>query len=146
MTSVTPGRFSKAPRSTVPRLPVIPIAVRCAPGMGCAWSPRVSTAATTRRMSSGEAAESITISMRVLSFDRLRAYQTGPDGPQEVADREEEPVFRPRRTARALPRGVRLRHQAQGRLADLRPHEIHGERRPRDHHPGKRHGHGDEAR
>src|SRR5262245_11155565 len=69
MTSVTPGRFSKAPRSTDPRVPVMPIAVRCAPGMGCAWRPRLSTAETTRRMSSGEADASMTINMRVLSSE-----------------------------------------------------------------------------
>ncbi len=68
MTSLTPGRFSKAPRSTVPLLPVMPIAVRWAPGMGWACSPSVSITPTTRRTSSAVAAASITMSMRVLSL------------------------------------------------------------------------------
>src|SRR5262245_13346901 len=83
MTSVTPGRFSNAPRSTDPRFPVMPIAVRWAPGMGCAWRPRLSTAETTRRMSSGEADASITISMRVLSSEPTQIVSNHrPKGPR----------------------------------------------------------------
>ena len=47
---------------------------------------------------------------------------------------------------RAVVAGVRLRHQAQGRLADLCPDEVHGEGRPGDHHARERHRHGDQAR
>ena len=67
MTSLTPGRFSKAPASTVPRLPVIPMAVRWAPGIGWACKPSPWTVPTTRWMSSAVAAASMTMSMRVLS-------------------------------------------------------------------------------
>ena len=35
MTSATPESSSRLPRSTSPWLPVIPMAVRWAPGMGC---------------------------------------------------------------------------------------------------------------
>jgi hypothetical protein len=62
MTSRTPGRPSKIGASTAPLLPVIPIAVRCAPGMGCAFIPRASTTATTPRISSGVALCRITTS------------------------------------------------------------------------------------
>ena len=44
MTSSTPGRLSKTGASSAPLLPVMPIAVRCAPGMGWALNPRASIA------------------------------------------------------------------------------------------------------
>src|SRR5262245_49564020 len=63
MTSRTPGRLSKMGASTAPLFPVMPMAVRWLPGMGCAFMPRASTAATTPRMSSGVALCRITTSM-----------------------------------------------------------------------------------
>ena len=47
MTSSTPWSDSKWAGSTTPRLPVMPIAVRWAPGIGCALRPRPSTFRTT---------------------------------------------------------------------------------------------------
>src|SRR5664280_26281 len=64
MTSRTPGRLSNAPGPTVPLLPVMPTAVRCAPGMGWAFNPSRSAAATTRPTSSPVALRSMTISTR----------------------------------------------------------------------------------
>src|SRR4249919_25070 len=63
MTSSTPGMLSNTGRSSVPRLPVMPIAVRCAPGIGWALKPRVSIARTTPAMSSCVAPCRITTSI-----------------------------------------------------------------------------------
>src|SRR5512140_1492763 len=62
MTSRTPGRFSKAAGPTVPLLPVMPIAVRWAPGIGSAFSPSFSAAATTPSTSLPVAVRSMTMS------------------------------------------------------------------------------------
>ena len=62
------GRCSNDADSTEPRFPVTLIAVRCAPGMGCAWKPRLWTASTTLRTWSAVAAESMTISIGLLSL------------------------------------------------------------------------------
>ncbi len=51
MTSSTPGRLSKAEVSRAPLLPVMPMAVRCAPGMAWALKPRASMARTTPSIS-----------------------------------------------------------------------------------------------
>src|SRR6266705_5989057 len=71
MTSSTPGRLSKTGASTAPRLPVIPMAVRWAPGMGWALNPRASMAATTPRISSGVALCRITTSTVAFSLEPL---------------------------------------------------------------------------
>ena len=132
----------------VPRLPVMPIAVRCAPGNGVRLETEPSTVSTTRRMSSAVAAASITMSIGVLSSEATAAesnsfrLRTG-GGPRIV----KKSLFLA--LARVPPRRLaapRLRRQAQGRLADLRPDEVHGEGRPRHHHARERHGHGDQAR
>src|SRR6266542_3824612 len=62
MTSSTPGRPSKTGASSAPLLPVTPMAVRCAPGMGCALKPRASIASATPRISSAVAPLRITTS------------------------------------------------------------------------------------
>src|SRR5262249_9106429 len=135
MTSRTPGRFSKAPGSTLPRFPVMPIAVRCVPGMGCAWSPWLWTASTTRRMSSAVATESITINMRVLKYGPQPALSNRiGNRVQEARDSEKQDPAGASFDVSALLGRLGVRHQAQGRLADLRQDEIHGEGRPRDHH------------
>ncbi len=55
ITSSTPGMLSNTGRSTAPRLPVMPIAVRCAPGIGCAFHSRASIARTTPAISAAVA-------------------------------------------------------------------------------------------
>src|SRR5258707_11444394 len=62
MTSSTPGRLSKTGASSAPLLPVTPMAVRCAPGMGWALKPRASIASATPRISSAVAPLRITTS------------------------------------------------------------------------------------
>src|SRR3990172_6263927 len=88
MTSSTPGRLSKTGRSTAPRLPVMPIAVRCTPGMGWALKPRASMAATAPRISSGVALWRITTSKG-----------SGPRGepapPTPVEEVEDQPGHEP---------------------------------------------------
>ena len=64
MTSSTPGIEAKSARSTTPMLPVMPIAVRCAPAMACALRPCASIFRTTPSTCSGAASIFITISMR----------------------------------------------------------------------------------
>src|SRR5207247_8883550 len=69
MTSSTPGRLSKTGASTAPLLPVVPMAVRWAAGMGSALSPLASMAATTPRISSGVALCRITTSTVPFSLE-----------------------------------------------------------------------------
>ena len=49
MHSMTPAMDSRTPRSTAPLLPVMPMAVRPEPGMGCAFRPRDSMRSQTAR-------------------------------------------------------------------------------------------------
>src|SRR6266849_11123151 len=71
MTSLTPGKFSTLAGSFFASCPVTPIAVRCAPGIGCALRPRRSMCRTTASICSAEAAASITTSMRASIIDGL---------------------------------------------------------------------------
>jgi hypothetical protein len=63
MASATPGRLSKRTASTGPVLPVMPMAVRDAPGRGCALSPNSSTVRTTSSTCAAVASAFITMSM-----------------------------------------------------------------------------------
>ena len=69
ITSATPASSSMFPRSTSPWLPVIPIAVRCAPGSGCARYPSPSICSQTALISSGVACAFITTSMVLPSLE-----------------------------------------------------------------------------
>src|SRR5205823_5716318 len=69
--SATPAMFSKRAGSTAPWLPVMPIAVRVAPGMTCGRYPRCSISFTTAATSCSAAPAFITISMARLSYTRL---------------------------------------------------------------------------
>src|SRR6266508_6073722 len=122
MTSATPGRFSKAPVSTEPRLPVMPMAVRCAPGIACAWSPRLSTVSTTRRTSSAEAAESMTMSIRWYHVSHARLCQTGGRGTSDEATWSPGSGSDSGCFCR-----LRLQHQAEGRFHHLCPLQVRGE-------------------
>jgi hypothetical protein len=72
MISRTPGRFSRPVGSTVPRLPVMPIATRWAPGIGVALRPICSTASITRATAAASARESMTMSIGANIPDRMR--------------------------------------------------------------------------
>src|SRR5579863_5953610 len=63
MHSTTPGMESSEPVSIAPLLPVIPMAVRPAPGIGCARKPSDSICAHTARTCSSVALDCITTSM-----------------------------------------------------------------------------------
>src|SRR6266849_4682884 len=63
MHSPTPGMDSRTPRSTAPLLPVMPIAVRIEPGMGCALRPRLSIRWQTARTCSSVACDCMTTSI-----------------------------------------------------------------------------------
>ncbi len=63
MHSTTPGRDSRTPRSTASLLPVMPMAVRIEPGMGCALRPRLSIRLQTSRICSSVAWDCMTTSM-----------------------------------------------------------------------------------
>src|SRR5579864_160577 len=63
MTSSTPGIEAKSARSTTPMLPVMPMAVRWAPGIGWALRPCDSIFSTTPSTCSGAASIFITINM-----------------------------------------------------------------------------------
>src|SRR6267143_2321012 len=63
MTSATPDRFSKRRPSIGPGFPVIPMAVRVAPGIGCARKPIASTILTTASTSRAVALAFITINI-----------------------------------------------------------------------------------
>src|SRR5690242_13874514 len=63
MHSITPGIDSSTPRSTDPWFPVMPIAVRPAPGIGCARNPSFSIRSHTARTCSSVACDCITTSM-----------------------------------------------------------------------------------
>src|SRR4051794_35911538 len=65
MSSCTPGSTSSVRGSTALRLPVMPMAVRVAPGSGCGVSCRRLTAASTCSTCSGVACLSMTTSMAV---------------------------------------------------------------------------------
>ena len=62
MTSSTPGRLSKTGASSAPLLPVTPMAVRWAPGIGWALNPRASIASPTPRICSAVASFRMTTS------------------------------------------------------------------------------------
>src|SRR5437899_8961513 len=63
MHSPTPGMDSRTPRSTAPLLPVMPMAVRIEPGIGCALRPRLSMRLQTSRTCSSVACDCMTTSM-----------------------------------------------------------------------------------
>src|SRR5205814_5662179 len=63
MTSLTPANVSRISGSAAPCAPVMPIAVRLAPGIGWALRPILSTCRTTASICSGRAPASITTSM-----------------------------------------------------------------------------------
>src|SRR5271163_763622 len=63
MHSTTPGMESSEPVSMAPLFPVMPIAVRPAPGMGCARNPIASICSQTARTCSSVAFDCITTSM-----------------------------------------------------------------------------------
>src|SRR5262245_37228259 len=71
MTSATPARFSKRRPSIGPSLPVMPIAVRVAPGMGCARKPTASITLTTASISDAVALGFITINIDRKWLDRF---------------------------------------------------------------------------
>src|SRR5262249_23357844 len=64
---------------------VMPMAVRCAPGIACAWRPRLWTVSTTRRTSSGEAAESMTMSIAWYHVWPVQACQRGASVKSRIA-------------------------------------------------------------
>src|SRR5579884_1607647 len=66
MTSATPGISSRLVCCTIPLLPVMPIAVRCAPGIGWARNPKDSIFSHTARTSCSVACAFITTSIRPL--------------------------------------------------------------------------------
>src|SRR5262252_2935835 len=78
MHSTTPGMDSRTPRSTASLLPVMPIAVRPAPGMGCAFRPSDSILSQTERTSASVAWEFMTTSM-AMSL-RARGFQCSRKG------------------------------------------------------------------
>src|SRR5437660_12361401 len=63
MHSPTPGMDSRTPRSTAPLLPVMPMAVRIEPGIGCALRPRLSLRLQTSRTCSSVACDCMTTSL-----------------------------------------------------------------------------------
>ena len=90
MTSRTPGRLSKIGASRAPLFPVIPMAVRCVPGMAWALKPRASMASIAPRICSGVASCRITTSTGVSSANP----DSSPRGPVGALARA-----RPRRVA-----------------------------------------------
>src|SRR6266849_11105991 len=83
MTSCTPG-ISSSPISTRPWLPVMPIAVRCAPGMLCGRSPCASIFLHTARTCSSVACACITTNIACLrkhQFSRARGRSAETECP-----------------------------------------------------------------
>src|SRR6202050_4661875 len=72
MHSTTPDMPSSVPTSTAPLLPVIPIAVRAAPGIGWAFIPADSRRWQTARICSSVAWASMTTSILGLLIDNKR--------------------------------------------------------------------------
>src|SRR5882757_3511611 len=70
MHSTTPGIDSRMPRSTAPLLPVMPMAVRPAPGMGWAFRPRDSILSQTERTCSSVALDCMTTSISCVLWER----------------------------------------------------------------------------
>src|SRR5256885_8663612 len=68
MASATPGRFSKCCKLIAPLLPVMPMAVRVAPGMVCERKPSASITRTTPAISASVALAFITTSISELPF------------------------------------------------------------------------------
>src|SRR5262245_31714 len=96
--------------------------------MAWAWRPRLSTVLTTRATSSAVAAESMTMSMGVVSWWALSALST------RCFRDKPHPRNRLRRFRFRLRRRDGVQHQIEGRIADLRPQQVRGEGRQGDHH------------
>src|SRR6185295_8673329 len=134
----TPGRLSSAGASTAPLLPVTPMAVREAPGMGWALKPRASMDRTTPLISSWVASCRMTTSTRVLLKGALYAQRRltyhSPHAPaaavpDEVAgradrrDQRREPAAPPHPGSR---QPDRARHRRHHRRRHLRLHRDRG--------------------
>src|SRR5438477_12447314 len=80
MISLTPGKFSRTSGSAgLSCCPVMPMAVRLAPGIGCAFSPIFSMWRTTASICSGRAPASITTSIGFpLGQYNSRSYEENP--------------------------------------------------------------------
>src|SRR5579871_3834000 len=87
MHSMTPGMDSRTPRSMAPSLPVMPMAVRPAPGMGWALRPRDSIRSQTARTCASEAWDCMTTSMVVVGVVYMK--RRGADSVWRRVDREE---------------------------------------------------------
>src|SRR5580658_9471555 len=83
MHSITPGSDSRTPKSTAPLFPVIPIAVRIVPGMGCAFSPKLSMRSHTPRICSSVACDCMTTS--ISGSPRLSVDYVQPRSLRQVA-------------------------------------------------------------
>src|ERR1700757_4396571 len=101
MHSTTPGMDSRMPRSTAPLLPVMPMAVRPAPGMGWALRPRDSILSQTERTCSSVAWDCMTTSISCVLWERgflsvlkrNEAEQIGPEAEQRIDSSDQEAGF-----------------------------------------------------